>query len=112
MDADQGTPIHSSGAAPIKPRTATDIDLLIGKQLRQLRRRLGVKQAELSRSVGISYPQMQKYEIGENRITVAMLFRICVALNVRPVDFMTLLSADIAARKSRGTLDAPPPTRS
>lgn len=82
-----------------QPRKPNDIDVIIGKRLRKLRRQLGIRQADLAKQIGISFPQVQKYESGENRITVTTLLRICSALNLRPVDFLTLVCADIAAKQ-------------
>lgn len=93
-------PQEPSGQAPaFQPRRATDIDVLVGKQIRKIRRRLNIRQVELAQHIGVSFPQVQKYESGENRVTVTTLLRICTALNIRAVDFITLVCADIAARQ-------------
>ncbi len=61
----------------------TDIDRLrksekqfdtdLGKILRIMRPQAGMTQTELTRKLGISYQQWQKYEKGRNRITVSRL---------------------------------------
>jgi len=45
-------------------------------------KRFGIKQADLAKTLGVSYQQIQKYEIGKNRVSAGRLFDICKALNV------------------------------
>jgi DNA-binding XRE family transcriptional regulator len=58
------------------------IDIHIGVRLRQRRVLLGITQEVLAQRIGISFQQMQKYEIGENRISAARLFRLSQLLDV------------------------------
>jgi len=58
------------------------IDVHIGVRLRQRRVLLGITQEVLAQRIGISFQQMQKYEIGENRISAARLFRLSQLLDV------------------------------
>jgi transcriptional regulator with XRE-family HTH domain len=50
--------------------------------MRERRHALGISQADLANTLGISFQQIQKYEKGINRISAARLFDICRALNV------------------------------
>jgi transcriptional regulator with XRE-family HTH domain len=50
--------------------------------MRQRRLALNVSQAELAKTLGVSFQQIQKYEKGLNRVSAARLFDICKALNV------------------------------
>jgi len=43
---------------------------------------LGISQSELAMTLGVSFQQVQKYEIGANRVSAARLFEICRALTV------------------------------
>ena len=43
---------------------------------------LGISQADLAETLGVSFQQIQKYEKGVNRVSAARLFAICKALNV------------------------------
>jgi transcriptional regulator with XRE-family HTH domain len=65
-----------------EPRKATPIDEAIGQQIRKRRRMLGMTQVQLARKVGIAPQQIQKYEIGENRLSVSRLVDIATALRV------------------------------
>lgn len=53
-------------------------------------------QAELARIVGVSFPQMQKYETGANRMSVAMLIRIAKALTIETDAIIEVACADLA----------------
>jgi transcriptional regulator with XRE-family HTH domain len=64
------------------PRKATPIDGAIGEQIRKRRRMLGMTQVQLAQLIGIASQQIQKYEIGENRLSVSRLVEIATALQV------------------------------
>jgi transcriptional regulator with XRE-family HTH domain len=65
-----------------KSRSAGPVDKYIGAQMRRRRIALGMSLAELAEKLGIAYQQVQKYEIGENRVSSARLFDVCEALEV------------------------------
>ena len=48
-----------------RARKADDLDLLIGSRLRRRRFLLAISQEELARRIGLSFQQLQKYEVGE-----------------------------------------------
>lgn len=58
------------------------VDLHVGAMLRVLRRAQGMGKSELGRVVGVSYQQVQKYELGHNRLSAGMLFKMSEALDV------------------------------
>ncbi len=64
------------------PRRPNAIDEFIGARMRERRQALGIKQADLAKTLGVSYQQIQKYETGKNRVSAGRLFDICKALNV------------------------------
>jgi transcriptional regulator with XRE-family HTH domain len=64
------------------PRAATPIDAYIGARMRERRAALGLSQGALSKKLGVTFQQVQKYESGENRVSAARLFDICEALDV------------------------------
>lgn len=43
-----------------------------------------LSQPQLGAAVGVSFQQIQRYERGENSLSVAMLFKLADALDVRP----------------------------
>jgi DNA-binding XRE family transcriptional regulator len=63
-------------------RKSDDLDLLIGKRLRERRILLAITQEELAQRIQLSPQQLQKYEIGENRVSAARLFRLSQILEV------------------------------
>lgn len=65
---------------------AVDIDLHLGRRLRQRRRLLGWTQQQLAVQVGTRFQQIQKYECGANRISAARLWRLSQALDT-PVSY-------------------------
>lgn len=62
-----------------------NIDIQLGKKLRQLRNIKGVSQDALAKESGITFQQVQKYEKGINRISTSRL-----------LDFAKILETDIS----------------
>ena len=52
-----------------------DIDVHIGRQLRRRRHALGVSQDALAEAIGVGFQQVQKYELGVNRLSASALAR-------------------------------------
>jgi transcriptional regulator with XRE-family HTH domain len=59
----------------------------IGEKIFSLRLGKGISRHELSKSIGITHQQLQKYEKGENRVSAGRLILIAKALNVIPAYF-------------------------
>lgn len=59
------------------------IDRHLGAVLRQHRTLQGLSLAALAEKIGVTYQQIQKYEIGENRISAPILWRLSNALRIR-----------------------------
>lgn len=79
------------------PRQATAVDEAIGRQIRKRRRMLGISQLELANAVGIASQQIQKYEIGANRLSVSRLVEIATALEAPVVWFFQSLETESVA---------------
>jgi len=62
------------------------VDAHIGSRIRLRRKQLGVSQTELGKAIDLTFQQVQKYEIGGNRVSAATLFRIAMRLAV-PISF-------------------------
>lgn len=59
------------------------VDVYVGKRLRARRILLNVSQGELGEKAGgITFQQVQKYELGTNRISVSRLYEFSQILNV------------------------------
>jgi transcriptional regulator with XRE-family HTH domain len=54
----------------------------IGQLIREIRKARGLTQMELSELIGVSYQQVQKYEKGNDNISVERLKQIAKAFNV------------------------------
>ena len=57
-------------------------DQHVGKQIATVRVQSDVSQAQLARSIGISFQQLQKYENARNRVSASMLYEIASSLDV------------------------------
>lgn len=80
-------------------------DLHVGKMLRQRRSELGVTQKGLGNKIGVKPQQIQKYEIGTNRISASRLHDISKALNVDVSYFFSNLEVEIFDKEVDATLD-------
>jgi len=58
------------------------INRRIGMRLRHRRRLLGLTQADIARSCGVSFQQIQKYENAVVTISAGMLWRLTQALSI------------------------------
>ena len=61
---------------------AEDIDVSVGRRLRDRRTLLGLSQSALAQSVGLTFQQIQKYERGANRISASRLYQFSCLLDV------------------------------
>jgi transcriptional regulator with XRE-family HTH domain len=64
-------------------------DVAVGPRIRAGRRKLGLSQTELASRLGIAFQQVQKYEIGRNRISMGRLCRIADVLGVSATFLLT-----------------------
>lgn len=63
-------------------------NLIIGKNLRMIRRMRDITLMELAENIGIAYQQVQKYECGKNSLAAADLKLICNALKCKYKDIL------------------------
>ncbi len=68
------------------PRALRETDLHVGGRIRLRRKQLGLSMQALAESVNVTFQQIQKYEIGHNRIGSSQLSRLARTLNV-PVQY-------------------------
>ena len=64
-----------------KPRSSK-VDGHVGRRVRERRREIGMSQGKLGNALKISYQQVQKYEIGLNRVAAGRLWDIAKLLEV------------------------------
>jgi len=62
--------------------SATKVDAHVGQRVRGRRKEMGLSQEKLAKSLGVSFQQVQKYEIGINRVSAGRLWDISDTLEV------------------------------
>jgi transcriptional regulator with XRE-family HTH domain len=78
--------------SPQKPRGQFEeaqlkgIDAAVGAQVRLRRILLGLSQEAVSKTMGLTFQQLQKYEHGTNRISASRLYQLATILHV-PVSY-------------------------
>ena len=65
-----------------KNEAITKTDKLVAERIRRYRNDRGYTQEALARALGLSYQQVQKYEIGGNRVSIGKLYEIAKFLGV------------------------------
>jgi transcriptional regulator with XRE-family HTH domain len=71
---------------PVFVRGTNTIDICIGERIRERRMLLGMNLDALGKALGVSYQQVQKYEVGINRVSASILATVAAALGV-PISF-------------------------
>lgn len=64
---------------PLKP-PSHPVDLHVGARLRLKRQIAGMSQIDLAAAIGVTFQQVQKYEVGTNRISASSLHAAATAL--------------------------------
>lgn len=77
------------------PKTSGPIDVYLGEKIKEARRQLGLSQTELGSSVGITFQQVQKYESGRNRMTVARVLQFCRTLKIDVAELLSGVPKDL-----------------
>jgi transcriptional regulator with XRE-family HTH domain len=60
----------------------SELDTAVGERLKILRLARGQTQQELAHTVGVAAQQLQKYEVGQNRISAGRLAALAAVLQV------------------------------
>lgn len=68
------------------PNQVLDVEIYIGKKLREQRRALKLNQHQLAHKIGVTGQQIHKYEKGIDRISASRLYEIAKILAV-PIHF-------------------------
>jgi transcriptional regulator with XRE-family HTH domain len=91
------------GAMPAKrrPKSPSAIDVAVGRNLRVWRMAKGLSQSQLANRLGVTFQQVQKYEIGANRIGTGRLVKSAGILGV-PIS--ALFEGTDGAEPSRSSL--------
>ena len=83
----------------IAARLPDRVDVHVGTRIRLSRRMQGVSQEALADTLGLSSQQVQKYEIGDNRVSASKLYEIASALHC-PISYFFDGLADPSAGDS------------
>lgn len=59
-----------------------DVDVYVGRRLRERRTLMGMSQENLAEAVGLTFQQIQKYERGANRISASRLYEFSTIMGV------------------------------
>lgn len=89
------------------PRTrkslcSLEIDQAVGHQIRNRRQAAEMTQAALGEAIGVTFQQVQKYETGSNRLSVAMIVKIAAALHCPVSDLLGAAIPEGAGRHAQG----------
>ena len=63
------------------------VDVHVGKRLKQIRTLRRLSQTDVARKLELSFQQIQKYEVGSNRVAASRLFELSQILDVPPAYF-------------------------
>ncbi len=58
------------------------VDGHVGRRVRERRREIGMSQTKLGNALGVTFPQIQKYETGTDRVMAGRLWDIARILEV------------------------------
>ena len=86
------------------------IDAAVGGQVRMRRILLGMSQEAVSKSLGLTFQQLQKYEHGTNRISGSRLYQLSLILHVPVLFFfetVDVAGGPEAAQEAYAAADAP-----
>jgi transcriptional regulator with XRE-family HTH domain len=64
------------------PKRPGAVDVAVGRNVRIWRMARGLSQAQLANRLGVTFQQVQKYEIGANRIGTGRLVKIAAILGI------------------------------
>jgi transcriptional regulator with XRE-family HTH domain len=62
-------------------KTPSGIDRIVGQRIRWRRRELKLTQEQLGEKLDLTFQQVQKYELGVNRVSAGRLFEIAAVLS-------------------------------
>lgn len=70
-------PVYSNDFAGPDP-----VDIYVGQRLREQRIRAGISQEKIADCTGVTFQQIQKYEMAKNRVSASRLYQFSRILNV------------------------------
>jgi transcriptional regulator with XRE-family HTH domain len=79
------------------------VDIHVGRKLKQIRTLRRLSQTDVARQLNLSFQQIQKYEIGSNRVAASRLYELARILDVPPSYFFEGLHDNADAAPDRDT---------
>jgi transcriptional regulator with XRE-family HTH domain len=73
------------------------VDVHVGKKLKQIRTMRRLSQTDVAKELNLSFQQIQKYEIGSNRIAASRLYELSRILDVPTSYFFEGLDSNAQA---------------
>jgi len=86
-------------------KTIDPLDAQLGKLLRLARNAGGMSQEQLATMNGLTFQQIQKYERGQNRVSVSRLMRMAKNLGVPAMWFVEKLNDSLPAEVRLSEID-------
>jgi transcriptional regulator with XRE-family HTH domain len=80
---------------------AHPVDVHVGRKLKEIRTEQRFSQTDIAQRIGLSFQQVQKYEIGSNRIAASRLFELAQIFDVSPAYFFTGLHHNANSDETR-----------
>ena len=90
------------------PKEPNEIDRLVGSRVRQRRMQRGMSQEQLAEHLGLTVPQVQKYEKGVNRIGASRLHKIAGLLGAPISTFFEAHTGAQASETDGGRVETEP----
>lgn len=81
------------------------VDVHVGKRLKQIRTLRRMSQTDVAKRLNLSFQQIQKYEIGSNRIAASRLFELSRILDVPTSYFFEGVAEPHAVAERDNSLD-------
>lgn len=75
-------------------KKTTETDAIIGRNIRDVRKKLGLTQRQLAVMLGMTYQQVQKYESGGNRISASTLIELACKMDAPLSDLLAHVERD------------------
>lgn len=72
------------------------LDVALGMRIKSLREAAGMSQSMLGQHLGVSFPQVQKYESGANRVVFSRLVEVSKALSITTGELIEPVVPDAA----------------
>lgn len=79
-------------------RRTSLVDAMIGERVRAIRLQRQLSQTDLATRIGITFQQVQKYEKGDNRLSLSRALKVCEVLDI---EIATLLDGIGPQHKKR-----------